>query len=345
MKPIPQASRHPGGAPPSPRRRALTFAIGTAAVLPQQTRAQQAGRSYRLGVLDMGQERASAGEMDVFVNELARLGFVEGTNLSIDRRFAGSDRKRLDGLASELVALKPDVVFTAAGRLGALAAMKATSTIPIVFDATNDPVASGLVASLSRPGGNVTGTALFGLSLEPKRLQLLVEAVGKPMSIAHFEEAIREERKREMLAMLPSLGLASRARMQFVTVEKAEELEGAFERMSRDKVDALIVGSSAFTAATAERIAALIAQYRLPAIAEGRHYAERGVLVTYSTNFADVYRRGADYVAKILNGARPADLPIERASKFDLVINLKTAKALGLRIPQSLLIRADAIIQ
>lgn len=173
-KPIPQVARDRNGAPLSRRRRALTFAIGTVATLSQQARAQQAGRSYRLGILDLGRESASAGEMDAFINEMARLGFVERTNLSIDRRFAGSDRNRLDGLAAELVALKPDVIFTAAGRLGALAAMKATSTIPIVFDATNDPVAVGLLASLARPGGNVTGTALFGLSLVLKRLQLLV---------------------------------------------------------------------------------------------------------------------------------------------------------------------------
>jgi len=320
------------------------LALGAVVLRPHGAWAQPAGRSYRLGILDLGQPNAKTDEMAAFIKELARQGFVEGTNLSIDRRSAASDRTRLDGLAAELVDLKPDVIFTAAGRLGASAAMKATTTIPIVFDATNDPVATGLVASLAKPGGNVTGTALFGVSLDPKRLQLLVEAVGSPTSIAHLDEPLREEQRREILTTFSTLGLATRARFQFVPVAKDDELKAAFERMSRDKVDALVVGSSAFTFGASEQIAALIAQYKLPAIAEGRRYTEGGLLMTYSTNFVDVYRRGGDNVARILNGAKPADLPIDRATKFDLVINLKTAKALGVRIPRSLLVRADTVI-
>jgi putative ABC transport system substrate-binding protein len=312
---------------------------------PLRTWAQQEGRSYRLGILELGQPNASAGEMSTFISELARLGFVEGPNLAIDRRFAQFDRTRLESLAAELVALKPDVIFTSGGWVGAAAAIKATKTIPIVYDATNDPVASGLVASLAQPGGNVTGTALFGADLDPKRLQLLVEAVGSPMSIAVLDVELPAVHRQRYQTMFPTLGLSSRARLQFIAVDKVDELKDAFDRMARGKVDALVVGSSAFTFRAADHIAALIAQHRLPAIAEGRGYTEGGVLVTYSTNFIDLYRRGADYVARIFNGAKPAELPIVRATKFNLAINLKTAKALGLRIPSSLLIRADTIIE
>jgi len=327
------------------RRRTIALALGATAIQPLRTWAQQAGRFYRLGILELGRSDANSGEMGAFIGELARLGFVERANLSIDRRFAEFDRARLDSLAAELVALKPDVIFSSGGKLGALAAMKATKTIPIVYDATNDPVGAGLVASLAQPGGNVTGTALFGTSLEPKRLQLLVEAVGRPMSIAELDVALSEFQRQGYQTMFATLGLSSRARLQFIAVDKIDELKSAFEPMARDKVDALVVGSSAFTFRADNHIAALIAQHRLPAIAEGRGYTEGGVLVTYSTNFFDLYRRGADYVARIFNGAKAAELPIVRATKIDLAINLKTAKALGLRIPTSLLIRADTIIE
>jgi ABC-type uncharacterized transport system, periplasmic component len=343
MKPMLHMARNCSGA--RLRRRTIALALGAAAMQPLRTWAQQAGRSYRLGILQLGQPNASVGEMSAFISQLARLGFVEGTNLSIDRRYAQFERTRLDSLAAELVTLKPDVIFTAGGRLGALAAMRATATIPIVYDATADPVASGLVASLAQPGGNVTGTALFVITSDPKRLQLLVEAVGSPTSIAVLDEGLSEDRRRAYQTAHSALGLPGRAHLQFVTVEKADELKGAFERMARDKVDALVVGTSAFTSGTADQIAALIVQHRLPAIADGHRFAEGGVLMTYSTDFVELYRRGADYVARIFNGAKPAELPIVRATTFKLAINLKTAKALGLRIPSSLLMRADTIIE
>lgn len=284
-------------------------------------------------------------QVDSFFRELGQRGLVEGSNLVIDRRFAKGDPTRLRRLAEELVALQPDVIFTASGTLGALAAKAATSTIPIVFDASYDPVGRGLVVDLARPGGNVTGFRIFALPQDLKRLQMLVEVLKAPRCVAVLDMAPGSPFKTEFVAAFAKLGLEPRSRLLYVVASRPEDLPGAFEFMQRERADGLVVGLSPASQASTERIAALVAKHRLPAIADGRDFAEGGLLMTYSTPWDSIYRRGADYVSRILMGVKPADLPVEQASKFELVINLKTARLLGIQMPQSMLLLADAIIE
>jgi len=304
-------------------------------------RAQQ--NLYRLAVLEFGSPSAPVGEMGEFMRELARLGFVEGSNLVVDRRYANSDVARLEPLAAELVALKPDVIFSAGGFLGALAVKKATQSIPVVFDAAFDPVGRGLVADLGRPGGNLTGTAVFALTIENKRIQILSEVVGRASSMGFLDRRVPDNRRRALEETFASLGPLEGARLEFFEAE-LEALPATVETISRRKL-ALVVGNSAFTAANAGRVCELVARHPTPAIADGRRFAQGGLLLTYSTDFVELYIRDANYVARILRGAKPADLPIEHASRYQFVVNLKTAKALGIEVPQSILLRADEVIQ
>jgi putative ABC transport system substrate-binding protein len=237
------------------------------------------------------------------------------------------------------------VIFTASGTVGALAAKAATTTIPIVFDASNDPVGRGLVGDLARPGGNLTGTRAFTHPQDLKRMQMLAEVVKAPRCMAALDASYGASRKDDFVAAFASLGLGPRARLLFFEVPRVEDLPGAFESMRREQVDAVVIGTSPYSVGNADRIAALVAQHRLPAIADGRRYAEGGLLLTYSTDWAYLYRRGADYVSRVLNGVSPAELPIEQAARFELVINLKTAKLLGIQVPRSMLLLADAVIE
>jgi putative tryptophan/tyrosine transport system substrate-binding protein len=328
----------------SPRRRvAALLAAGLA--LPRWAVAQSARRTARLGILDFGEPGKPTGETEAFFRELAQRGFVEGANLQVDRRYADNDPKRLRGLADELVALRPDVIFTVSGTVGALAAKAATTTIPIVFDASNDPVGRGLVADLARPGGNLTGTRVFSNPQDLKRLQMLVEVVKAPRCVAVLDAAVPTARKQEYVAAFTGLGLGPRSRLIFVEAPRVEDLPATFESMRAEQVDAVVIPLSPFTVTSADRIAALIATYRLPAIADGRRFTEGGLLLTYNTDWVYLYRRGADYVSRVLNGVSPAELPIEQVARFELVINLKTAKLLGIQVPRSMRLLADVVIE
>lgn len=332
--------------PWAPCRRQLAAVLAGGLVLPCGVVGQSVRRTARLGILDIGEPGKPSGESEAFFAELAQRGFVEGSNLLVDRRFAESDPKRLRGLADELVALRPDVIFTVAGTAGALAAKAATSTIPIVFDASNDPVGRGLVADLARPGGNLTGTRVFTHPQDLKRMQMLVEVVKAPRCVALLDQSVSAASRRdEFVATFRALDPGPRARLLFFEVPRVEELPVAFEAMRREQVDAVVIGTSPFSVANAERIAALVLRHRLPAIADGRRYAEGGLLMAYSTDWAYLYRRGADYVSRVLNGVSPAELPIEHALRFELVVNLKTARLLGIQVPRSMLLVADAVIQ
>ena len=325
-----------------PTRRALVLALACAS-LPPLGNAQT--RRYRLGVLEFGDPNRPAGEMPFFTERLVQLGLVEGGNLIVDRRFAAGDVNRLAGLAAELVALKPDVIFTAGGTVTALAAKKATAAIPIVFDASNRPVEVGLVSTLANPGGNMTGNVVFGKEMEAKRVQILGEVMGDGSSLAFVGGPITEEgMQRRYLAGLAG-GLTRSSRLSFYAADTAEAYVAAFERMARERINAVAIENSPFSAVNQSLIAGLAAKHRFPAIADGRGFAEAGLLMTYTTNFVELYRRAAEYVHKILAGATPNDIPVEHASKFDLVINLKTAKALGVKVPRSVLASADALIQ
>jgi putative ABC transport system substrate-binding protein len=280
---------------------------------------------------------------DAFRQGLRELGYVEGQNLVIEYRWADWKPDRAAALAAELVRLNVDVIVCIGGNVPALAAKKATNTIPIVFIGS-DPVRAGLVTSLDRPGGNVTGVNILTIELNAKRLDLLKSAVPRAKSVAVLMnptsvtgEAVRKE--------LQGTAQALRVQLQVLQVRERQEIDEAFAAMARKRAEALLVVSDPMLFAQLERIVDLAARHRLPGIFEWREFAQAGGLMSYGTNIGDMYRRLATYVDKILKGAKPGDLPIEQPTKYELVINLKTAKTLSLTVPQSLLLRADEIIQ
>ena len=299
---------------------------------------QQPTRMPRIGYLS---PRSGPSFYDeAFRQGLRDLGYAEGHNVAVEYRWAnwGSDR-----LAAELVRLKLVVIVSTGGSATALAARKATQEIPITF-ITADPVGLGLVASLSRPGGNMTGINILTNELNAKRLDLLKQALPKVSRVgvlANPGPPSYGKVRRGMEEAARPLGIALHIR----EVHAPEELESAFSAMAKERVDALLVANDPMLFAQRGRIVDLAAKARLPGMYEWREFSEAGGLMSYGANLADQYRRAATYVDKILKGAKPADLPVEQPTKFELVINLKTAKALGLSIPQSILIRADEVIQ
>lgn len=305
--------------------------------------AQTQAKVYRLGVLYLGRaDNLSDKEPDPLVAELARFGLVEGVNLIIDARSAHGNPALLDAVAADLVAARPDVLLAGSGFIAALALKKATTTIPIVFH-VGDPVAAGLVTSLARPGGNLTGGTIPA-ELELKRIQLLIEVLGPSASIVHLTIPLSEARKASFLAALAATGMAPGARLQFLEVSKSEDLAPAFEQMTRQHVGGVAVRLAPLTATHSVEIAALAVKHRLPAIGNGTEYTDLGFLMSYSIDWSEVTRQIAKYVYKILKGAQPADLPIEQVTKFEFVVNMKTASTLGVRVPLSVLTRATRVI-
>ena len=277
---------------------------------------------------------------------LRELGYAEGQNIVIERRFGESNPDRLRKLAEELTALKVDVIV-AFSTTAAQPAKQATNTIPVVVVAMADPVADGLVASLARPGGNVTGTTFLGPELVAKRLQLLGEVVPQLVRVAVLWHP-RAYGDRTMAGMVTEIERAAQTlgmKLQLVPAASPEEIAGAFSAMSRERAAALSVFPSPMLFAEYARIANLAADDRLPAIYAAREGPEVGGLMSYGANLPDLSRQTAAYVDKILKGARPAELPVQQPTKFELVINLKTAKALGLAIPPSVLSIADEVIE
>ena len=322
-------------------RRPFCQALAGAGVTAFTTaRAQTPAKVYRLGRLALGRRLPSQPPVnEPFMVELARLGVVEGVNLVIDFRIANGDPAMLDTLAAELVALRPDVLYTNSGYIAIKALKKATTTIPIVFGGVGRPVEAGLVASLARPGGNLTGGAIPD-ELELKRVQILLEVLGASASVALLTTSVSEGRMAKFMEGLA----ATRLRLQFQEVSKYEDLAPAFEHLARQRVDGVAVAQSVLTASHTPEIAALIIKHRLPAIGEAMDYADLGVLMSYSIDWPEIWRKAANYVYKILKGAQPADLPIEQATKYDFVVNLKAARTLGVRVPTSVLIRASRVI-
>ncbi|HET9489980.1 MAG TPA: ABC transporter substrate-binding protein [Methylomirabilota bacterium] len=316
----------------------LTLAL-LATPLPAQ--AQQAGKVYRIGYLapDSGPSLSS----EAFRQGLRDLGWVEGRNIVIEYRWAGGRRERLADLATELVQLKVDIILGSTTP-GALAAKKATKTIPIVIPVSNDPVGSGLVESLARPGGNVTGFSFIAQDMTQKRLELLKEVdpgitrVAALLNPTHPRSAA-ELSEGEVAAR--ELGM----QLQVLAVRNPTELESAFSAVIRERADGLIVLSDRLFFNIRGRLAEFAARRRVPFIHYAKEFVEAGGLMSYGPNTTDMYQRAAILVDKILKGAKPADLPVEQPTKFDLVINLKTARALGLTIPPSVLARADQLIE
>src|SRR5215467_2652701 len=306
--------------------------------------AQQPGKVVRIGYLDASTASGSAVLVDAFRQELSKLGWIEGKNLTIEYRFAKQKFERLPELAADLARLKVDLIVGAATP-PAVAAKKATQTIPIITVTTADPVGSRLVASLAHPGGNVTGLSLVpGLEMSGKQLELLKEAVPKLNQVAVLIDPGNEPTARflkEAEKAASSLVLHLRA----VEAGNADELNSAFSAINEKRPDALLVIASPILSANRTQIARFATSSRLPAMYPYSEFVDAGGLMSYGPHQPDLYRRAATYVDKILKGADPANLPIDQPTKFELVINLKTAKALNLTIPQSVLYRADKVIR
>jgi putative ABC transport system substrate-binding protein len=317
------------------------LAYGAAPIV---ARAQQAGKVYRIGYLSTPNRDSVKNGLDAFLRKLRELGWVEGQNLIIEYRWAEGKVDRLPGLAVELVRLKVDLIVAPAGS-AALAAKNATSNIPIVMIFPADPVEMGLVASLGRPGGNITGTTYTaGPEIFGKQLQILKETIPRASRVSVLwnpADLSFVTQGKEVEAAARSL----RIRLQHVEARGPEEFDTAFAAMARERAEALLVSGSSTFLPHRTRIAELAVKGRLPTMCNFREFVEAGALMAYAINMPDFVGHAAVYVDKILKGAKPADLPVEQPTKFELVINLKTAKALGLKIPQPVLTRADAVIQ
>jgi putative tryptophan/tyrosine transport system substrate-binding protein len=325
------------------RRRDFMTLIGATATWPLAARAQPARKVYRIGMLETISEALNAANLAAFRESLHDLGYIEQKNFVIEYRSADGRAERFADLATELVNLKVDLIVTR-GTPATLAAKTATTTIPVVMAAVSEPFGSGLVVSLARPGGNITGLSSFATMLDAKRVELLREAVPGIVRIATFLNMGNPVQSGEWKAIelaAQSMGIQS----QLVDLRRAEDIEPAFHAAIAQHAEALVVGIDAVMQANPRLIAELAAKHRLPAIYASREFVEAGGLLAYSVSYPDLYRRTAIYVDKILRGAKPADLPIEQPIKFELVINLTIAKALGLTVPPTLLARADALIE
>jgi putative tryptophan/tyrosine transport system substrate-binding protein len=326
------------------RRAFICILAGGVLAAPRAAEAQQAGKVYRIGLLDFSTpDPARQAWWTAFRQQMRELGYVEGQNVSFEPRWAQGDLDRVPKLAADLVGLKVDVIVTG-GQVAAIAAKRATSTIPIVMGSGSDPVAVGLVTSLRQPGANVTGLTSINSELAAKRLEILRDVAPRAARIAIlWDEGDAGSRLNvdETEAAAKTAGLA----IHRVAVGSAAGLEAAFATVVRGRAGALIIVSTARLFSYRKRIAELAVKHRLPTVAGLREYVEAGCLASYGTDYPDLFRRAAVYVDKILKGAKPGDLPVEQPTKFELVINLKTATALGLTIPQSLLLRTDQVIR
>ena len=324
-------------------RFALTFAFGGAVA-----DAQQPGKIFRIGFLDTSTASGSAVLVEAFRQELSKLGWIEGKNITIEYRFAEQKHERLPELAADLVRLKVDLIVVS-GRPSALAAKKATTTIPIVMANAADPVGAGLVASLARPGGNVTGFSSLAPELNTKRLEILKDAVPKlaRVGLLRLRERARRHQYRDLqLKELRPAALALKLKLEEIeTQPDAKGLESAFQTAKQKQVGAIMTTTSRRFFAERKRIVELAGKYRLPAIYFQKEFVDEGGLMSYGADYDDLYRRAAVYVDKILKGAKPADLPVQQATKFEFVINLKAAKQIGLTIPPDVLARANQVIK
>jgi putative tryptophan/tyrosine transport system substrate-binding protein len=327
-------------------RRAFVTGLGAVLAAPRAAEAQQVGKVYRIGYLAAGSGSGSGNprSQEAFREQLRELGWIEGHNMVIEYRFAEGRTDRLPGLVEELIRLKVDVI-AASPTPAAIAARNATQTIPIVGMSLTEPVALGLVPSLARPGGNVTGvtygvdTNIFG-----KQLALLKEAVPKVRRVAVLSNPTNPAQPFSV-ANVKSAAVASGVQLQLLDAREPSDFDGAFAAMTKQRVAALLVVLDPIMFVHRARLADLALKNRLPSMSTQAPWVEASGLMSYGPSLPDQYRRAAIYVDKILKGAKPADLPVEQPTKFELVINMKTAKALGLTIPPSLLLRADQLIE
>jgi putative tryptophan/tyrosine transport system substrate-binding protein len=304
--------------------------------------AQSMEKLPRIGFLGATSEAGLGRHLDAFRSGLRDLGYVDGKTCAIDYRWAEGDYARLPEIAAKLVELHVDVLVTH-GTPGTRAAQRATSTIPIVMVVSGDAVGTGIVPSLSRPGGNVTGSTFFNPEITAKRLELLKEALPTVTRVAFLLNPDNPAIRPTLKTMAPTAA-ARKMELQLVEARSPVEIEQAFSVMTKTGADAFVSLDDRMLVDNAKAIAGLAAANRLPG-AGPREFADAGGLLAYAVNYSDLYRRAALFVDKILKGTKPSDIPVEQATRFEVVINLKTAKALGLTIPQPLLLRADEVIQ
>jgi putative ABC transport system substrate-binding protein len=333
---------HAGREADMKRREVLALVGGAVAGWPFAARAQQPTKVQRIGFLGFGTAATRANRVEALRAGLRDLGYVEGANMVIEFRWT-ERTDHLPVIAAELVQSNVDVIF-ANSSTEVEAARRATRTVPIVFAAHADPVGLGHVASLARPGGNITGLTMILTDLAAKELELLKEAVPQATRIGVLL-TLSAPSHRLASAAIKATGEKLAVQIQEVPVETADDFDAAFATMSQARVHGLIVPASALTRSYHARLAELALRHRLPSMFGTRENVEVGGLMSYAPNLIDLTRRSATYIDKILKGAKPADLPVEQATKFELVINNKTAKAIGLAIPESFLLRADEVIE
>ena len=324
------------------RREFITFLGGAAAGWPVAARAQQPAMAPTIGFLGSGTPAAHGHWVAAFVQRLRELGWIEGRNLTIEYRWAEGSSDRAAELAAEFVRLKVDVIVTYANPM-VVATKRATSVIPIVFAAAADPLGTGLVAGLARPGGNVTGLSVQNTDLAGKHLELLrdlIPGLRRLAIMANVGNSASVLEMREVQAAARTIGLE----VTILEIRRAEDIAPAFEEL-KARADALYVCVDTILFSHRIRVNTLALSARLPTIFLNREYVEAGGLMSYGPSFPDLFRRAADFVDKILHGAKPGNIPVEQPTKFDLVINLTTAKALGLTVPPTLLARADEVIE
>jgi ABC-type uncharacterized transport system substrate-binding protein len=325
------------------RRKFLATLGGAAAAWPLAARAQQPERARRIGVLMnlAADDPQALSRITAFVQGLQQLGWTEGRNMRIDTRWSAGDAARFHRYAEELLALAPDVVL-ASGTPAIQALQQATRTVPIVFAVVGDPVGMGLVASLARPGGNITGFTPMEFGFGAKWLELLKEIAPRVTRVAVLRDlTIGPAQLSAIQAVAPSFGVELSA----VGVREASEIERAIAAFARSSNAGMIVTASTSAAVQRDLIITLAARHRLPAVYPFRYLVTSGGLISYGANTIDIYRHGGDHVDRILKGEKPGDLPVQQPTKYELVINLKTAKALGLDIPTTVLARADEVIE
>jgi putative ABC transport system substrate-binding protein len=325
------------------KRREFMALLGGAAAWPLSARAQQPTMPV-IGFLGSASAEPSAGFLAMFRSGLEETGYVEGQNVTIEYRWAGNQYDRLPGLAADLVRRRVSVIVASGGPVTPTAAKAATSTIPIVFTATSDPVKLGLVASLSRPDGNVTGTSAFTVELDAKRMEVLREMVPAARVIGAFVNPTRTDADAQSRAVEDAARALS-WEVRILNAESEADIDAAFASVLEQKISALVVGADPFFNNHRVKIVRLAERHALPAIYMNREFVTVGGLASYGTNIGIGYRQAGIYAGQILKGARPADLPVVQPTKYELIINLKTAQALGLDIPPTLLARADEVIE
>ena len=325
------------------RRREFLAALAGAIAWPLPTHAQQKAMPV-IGYLASSSAGPSAPNVNAFRKGLSDTRYVDGVNVAFEYRWAEGNYDRLPALAADLVAGKVDVIVASGSTPAAFAAQNATSTIPIVFTGVSDPVGAGLVASLARPGGNVTGLSILFAGLTPKRLELLSELVPDAKAIALLVNPASPDTE-PMIRDAQEAGRAKRMQLPILKASTESEIDAAFASLVQQHADALVVGDDPFFGSRLEQLVGLASRHAVPTIYWRREFAAAGGLISYGPSLTDSYRKSGIYAGRVLKGEKPADLPVQQPTKFELVVNLKTAKALGLTVPQSLLARADEVIE